>query len=134
MKRVDVAYGLICKDGHVLIVHNVGGGWSLPGGAVEADETLEEAVIREVKEETGLSVKVGHIVAVNEAFIKENNHHALFFTFTSQIVSGELAIQDEDEIDAVEWIDFATAAKRLPYYEEGVEKLLAYKVPYIWQG
>jgi len=56
MNRVDVTYSLITDNSKtkVLLVKNVGNGsWSLPGGAVEKDETLEQAAIREVKEETG---------------------------------------------------------------------------------
>ena len=41
--------------------------WTLPGGAVEADETPEEAVIREVKEETGLKTKISKFL-FDEAF------------------------------------------------------------------
>lgn len=53
MLRVDVAYAFIYKeDEKILMVNNQGGSWSLPGGAVEQGETLEQAVIRETKEET----------------------------------------------------------------------------------
>ena len=50
MIRVDVVYAFIYKEDEkkILMVNNKGGGWSLPGGAVEQGETLEQAVIREV--------------------------------------------------------------------------------------
>ena len=83
MIRVDVAYAFIYKEDEkkILMVNNKGGGWSLPGGAVEQGETLEQAVIREVKEETNLTIEAGEIIAVNEAMFKEKSHHALFITF-----------------------------------------------------
>jgi 8-oxo-dGTP diphosphatase len=45
---------------------------------VKQGETLKQAVIREAKEETGLTIEVEEIVAVNEAIFKEKGHHALF--------------------------------------------------------
>jgi 8-oxo-dGTP diphosphatase len=49
MRRVDVAYVLIYKENEekILMVNNVGAGWTLPGGAVEKEETLEQAAIRD---------------------------------------------------------------------------------------
>jgi len=56
---------LIVRDGKVLLVRRGKepflGYWSLPGGGVEAGETPEEAVMREVREETGLDVEIGAV-------------------------------------------------------------------------
>nr|WP_026682894.1 NUDIX hydrolase [Priestia megaterium] len=134
MNRVDVAYAFIYKEDEnkILMVNNKGGGWSLPGGAVEQGKTLEQAVIREVKEETSLTIKAGEIIAVNEAFFKEKGHHALFITFKAKVIEGEISIIDRDEISEIEWVDIQRANELMPYHPYGVDGLL--KAPYTFQG
>ena len=52
-------------EGRVLLQQRSDGGhWGLPGGSVEIGESVAEAVLREVREETGLSVRVGRLIGV----------------------------------------------------------------------
>lgn len=85
MKRIDVASALIHDENrNILLVKNVKGDsfyWSPPGGAVEKDETLEQAVIREVREETGFESKVTGMHSVRKVFFSEKGYHALIITF-----------------------------------------------------
>ncbi|MGI2328487.1 NUDIX hydrolase [Planococcus sp. YIM B11945] len=136
MKRVDVAYALIYnkEEQKVLAVQNKGASWSLPGGAVEKGETLEQAVIREAQEEAGVTIRVGEVVAVNEAFMKESGHHALFITFRAHIISGECAIQDRDEILDIKWVGLEEADRLMPYHSGGIKKLLEASSVYTFQG
>ncbi|GIN74233.1 DNA mismatch repair protein MutT [Bacillus sp. J14TS2] len=136
MKRVDVAYVFIYdkNDKKVLMVNNKGSGWSLPGGAVEQGETLEQAAIREVEEETSLRIEVQDVIAVNEAFFEEKEHHALFVTFKAEIVGGKVSIQYKDEILEIKWVDVQTANELMPYHRGGVGSLLKSSAPYTYQG
>jgi ADP-ribose pyrophosphatase YjhB (NUDIX family) len=64
--RVRVT-GLLIEDGHILLVQQQVSsirGWSLPGGKVERGEALDRAMIREMKEETGLDVNVVKLLYV----------------------------------------------------------------------
>ncbi len=72
--------------------------WSLPGGALEDGETPEEACARETLEETGVEVRVEHLVGIYE--LPEITVHA----FRCTIVQGEPTLQPTDELSAVEWL------------------------------
>ena len=140
LKRVDVAYVLLYdNDGeNILMVKNKGSRssyYTLPGGAVESGETLEEAAIREVKEETGLNVELEGVLAVSEAFFEEQGHHTIFFTFKGRIIDGEINISFPEEIEEITWMDAATAKKYA--YIPTIERNLINSesiIPYILRG
>lgn len=127
MKRVNVVYSLITDStqSKVLMVLNKDNGqWTLPGGAVEEDETLEIAAIREAKEETGLDIEVFGIVAVNEAVIEKYDDHVLFMTFRAAIIGGSEQIVRPDEIVDIQWIDLEQSDRLMPFYKEGISGIV----------
>jgi 8-oxo-dGTP diphosphatase len=116
------------------MVNNRYSTWSLPGGAVEKGETLEQAVIREAKEENGLSVEIKNIIAINEAFFSKQSHHGLMITFRVKVIDGEVTIKDKNEIEEIKWVDIYTANNLMSYHPGGVADLLKSSAPYIFQG
>lgn len=136
MKKVNVVYTLIYDEINksILMVQNENELWTLPGGAVEENETLKQAAVREAFEETGLEVEVGNIVAINEAFFPERGHHAILITFSAKIIGGDLGISHKEEILQLKWMDLQKANQLMPYHKAGIEKLLESSVPYTFQG
>ncbi|HSX36998.1 MAG TPA: NUDIX domain-containing protein [Patescibacteria group bacterium] len=63
------AYGIVIKDGAVLL-HKQRNGYDLPGGGVDRGEMPEHAVVREVKEETGIDVTNPRLLAIFSSFFK----------------------------------------------------------------
>lgn len=75
------------------------GFWSLPGGAVETGERLEEALVREVREETGLEVVPAEIAVIFERIIHDTNgaaeYHYLLVDYLCHIRGGDLCAGDD---------------------------------------
>ncbi|MFA6486215.1 MAG: NUDIX domain-containing protein [Candidatus Magasanikbacteria bacterium] len=65
--------------------------WNLPGGGMEYGETPQEAIIREVKEETGVIVKVERLAGV----YYKTGDDAIVFSFVCKIIKGKLKLSDE---------------------------------------
>jgi ADP-ribose pyrophosphatase YjhB (NUDIX family) len=63
------------KNGKILLVHEANDTWALPGGWADADISVVESAVKEVKEEAGLDVKVRRIIAVQD---REKHNHPIY--------------------------------------------------------
>ncbi len=83
------------------------GEWSLPGGAVELGETLEGALLREIREETGLDIDVGPVVEVLDRVRRDADgrieYHYVIVDYDCRVRGGEVAA-GTDAADA-RWAD-----------------------------
>lgn len=87
--RVRVT-GIVIEDGRLLLLNqdtNTGRSWSLPGGKLEDSETLAEALVREVKEETGLDVEPGRLLYVCD-HLPGGGTHVVHMTFEARRTGG----------------------------------------------
>lgn len=91
--------------GRILLVAE-DGRWLLPGGVVEAGESLETALVREVAEETGMTVTVGSLLSVTEQAVVHESERVAFQFAIFEIDPSDAATapaSGEDGIDAVAW-------------------------------
>ena len=108
---------VIIKDGKILLEKRKNepgkGKWSIPGGLVELGESVEQTVIREVKEETGLDVeKPEHIDVVDNIIRDENDevkYHFVIIDYFMKLKGGTLkAATDAEEL---RWVTFDEVQK-----------------------
>ncbi len=79
------------------------GRWMVPGGTLEWGETLEEAAVREVREETGIDIKIEAFVEIIEAITPgDSGFHFVIMDYAAHARSGDLAA-GSDALDA-RWV------------------------------
>jgi len=101
--------GVVLIDGRVVLIRRgkepLRGRWVIPGGTVELGETLQEAVVREMQEETGLLVRPREVVLVFDRIQRDGpsvEYHYVIIDYACEYVSGELkAGSDADEVALV---------------------------------
>ena len=100
---------VIIDGGRILLIRRGGGAyagsWAVPAGRQRHGETMEEAVRREVEEETGLLVEVGDPVWVGDILDPDDpaSSHYTVVDFAAFIVGGEMAAGDD--ADEVRWVN-----------------------------
>ncbi|MFB0559870.1 MAG: NUDIX domain-containing protein [Candidatus Lokiarchaeia archaeon] len=97
---------IIVKDGCVVLIKRKNppfrDHYALPGGFVEIGEYVEEAVVREAKEETGLEVEVERFSGIYDDPKRDPRGHAISIVYICNIVGGELrADTDAKEVSCI---------------------------------
>ena len=109
--------GVIVDEGKVVLVRRkyepLKGHWSLPGGMVEIGETLETALIREMREETGLVVDVGPVIEVFDRITRDEDrrvrYHFVLVDYVCRRMEG--ALRAGSDVDAAIWVDAENLAE-----------------------
>lgn len=114
MKTIEVVAGVI-KDGDRIFATQRGygdqkGGWEFPGGKMEPDETPEQALVRELKEELDVEVNVGEKICTVEYDYPK--FHLTMHCFWATIASGAIKLLehedakwlDRESLDSVNWL------------------------------
>jgi 8-oxo-dGTP diphosphatase len=113
---VGVGAVVIC-DGKILLEKRKNepgkGKWSIPGGLVELGETVEQTVIREVKEETGLEVEKPEHIDVVDNVVRDDNgeikYHFVIIDYFVKLKGGTMkAMSDAEEL---RWVTFDEVEK-----------------------
>ena len=105
------ASAAVVRDGKVLVVRRArapaDGVFSLPGGVVETGEALHEAVAREVREETGLTIEPVALAGFRETIVRDRDNrverHFVVLPFAARWIAGEPVLNDE--LSEWRWVD-----------------------------
>lgn len=119
------AYGLLF-DGDKILLSKQWDGYDFPGGGINIDETVEEGLVREFWEETGLKVRVGEVFYVETSFYnykphkKEEFWNAILIYYICYRKSGKLNINNADQeekkyMGLPEWINIKDI-KKIKFY------------------
>lgn len=106
---VSVAGLVLNEQSEVLLIKSPWRGWEYPGGMVEAGETLQEALIREIQEEAGVTVEITGFIGI----CKNIERDTVNVDFVCRYVSGELATSNESL--EVKWVPMSEATEMITY-------------------
>jgi 8-oxo-dGTP diphosphatase len=128
---VAVGALVVNEDGCVLLVKSPRRGWEFPGGQVEVGESLPQALVREIKEESGVAVQVDDLVGIysNTSTVGRDGQSRppiVNIDFLCTYTGGNLTCSDESI--EVGWFTKSEALKRVtfPILKERLANMLAF--------
>ena len=115
MNAPVVAVGAILVDDERLLMVRRGHGpaagtWAVPGGRVEPGETLAEAVVRELLEETGIEGVCGRLIGVEEVLPEDGAGHFVILDFEVSILEAAEPVAGDDAAEA-RWVGLGDIAE-----------------------
>jgi len=117
-KRLEAAGGVVMRKGpeetEIAVVHRPRyDDWSFPKGKLDPGETFEEAALREVREETGLTCRLGPELAF--AHYNDNKGRPKLVRYWLMAVIEDPGFEPNDEVDELRWLTPAEATELLTY-------------------
>ena len=100
MKKINVAAAIITKDNKFFIAKrnknkHLGGFYEFAGGKQDVNETLQQTVIREIKEELNIHVQVGN--KLGEEHYKDDKINVHLHYFFCKIISGDIILNEHED-------------------------------------
>ena len=108
---IGVSVGAVLTDGEekVLLLRRKknpeAGLWSIPGGMVEYNEKVKDALTREIKEELDVEIKVKTLLCVIDNLIDDSWFHTVSLSYIVDIVQGNVRNVEKDKHSDIEWFD-----------------------------
>ena len=122
--KPDVRVGLACfvwRNGKFLMIRRKGahgaGTRTVPGGHVEHGESWEDCAMREILEETGVTVDEPRLLTVTNDIMAADNKHYVTIWMEANWLSGEPQIMEPDKVEQLEWRTFQDLPS--PLFEPG---------------
>ena len=113
MRHVCAAGGVVERDGLVAVVHRPRyDDWSLPKGKLDRGESWEQAALREVREETGLTCELGEPLP-EQRYLDGRGRQKVVRYWRMRAIGGEFAVSEE--VDELRWLTPVQAAALLSY-------------------
>lgn len=123
MKQIEVVAAVLVRQGKFLATQRgygeFRGYWEFPGGKIEAGESREEALQREIREELETDICVGeHLITVDYDY---PSFHLTMYCFLCSLLSGDLVLKEHenalwlslDELGSVTWLPADEAVVRI---------------------
>ena len=125
-------YAIIIQEDKILLSKQWNG-YDLPGGGIDLGEPAEEALKREVKEETGFEIEIDQILHTSSSFFKlpfkNTCVHSIHLFFQCHIVGGQLSDQyldgqEKEYASLAEWVDLTKVDQLKLYTSDDISQIL----------
>lgn len=108
---------VICEEGEIVLIRRkrepFRHRWAIPGGHLEDGEQVDEAAVREVKEETGLDVELDGILGIYDEPGRDPRGHVISVVYTATPNSG--ALQPSTDAEEAAWFDLEEIPEELAF-------------------
>ncbi len=117
---------IIERDGKILLCRGKGDTlWELPGGRLDEDETPQNGLARELKEELDVDVTVENPVYITRSYHMRDKQYQMFIVYACTISEDQTITPDQREIEAIQWVEKEKLSS-VEMFEDCAEALSVY--------